>query len=188
MWVHPLAGSHPSSVQTLPSSHMVAGPPAHAPAAQVSPTVQALPSSHGALLSVCVHPVAGSQLSVVHTLPSSQSGAGPPTHWPPAHVSLVVQSLPSLQGPPLFTCLQPVVVSHESVVHTLLSSQLAAAPGTQEPLAHASFTVQALPSLQGSLFATCVQPAVGSHPSSVQGLLSLQPVAPPPTQFPAPSQ
>src|SRR5207249_2905995 len=35
------------------------------------------------------------QLSSVHGLLSSQFSAGPPTHTPPAHVSFVVQTLPS---------------------------------------------------------------------------------------------
>src|SRR5438093_1429475 len=86
-------------VQALPSSQdRVFGVPAHTPAAQVSPEVQGLRSSHGTVLGVFTQPVAGSHVSVVHTLPSTQLGGGPPTQTPPAQVSAVVQALPSLQG------------------------------------------------------------------------------------------
>ena len=51
-WVHPVCGSHPSSVHTLPSSQLgtdllTQDPPAHA-----SPVVHAFASSHGAVLAV----------------------------------------------------------------------------------------------------------------------------------------
>src|SRR5207244_2789955 len=74
------------------------GPPTQVPPAQVSAVVQALRSSHGRVLGVFAQPVAGSHVSVVHTLPSVQMGGGPPTQTPPAQVSAVVQALPSLQG------------------------------------------------------------------------------------------
>jgi hypothetical protein len=101
--VQPLPGSQASVVQTLPSLQSSAGPPTQAPPTQVSLVVQALPSLHELLLLVCVQPLAGLQLSSVHTLPSSQWGAAPPTQAPPAQVSLVVQALPSLQGLELLT-------------------------------------------------------------------------------------
>src|SRR5438128_12077597 len=82
----------------LPSSQLVAAAPTHPPPLQVSPLVQALPSSQGLVLLVCVQPVAGLQPSVVQTLPSSQLGAAPPTHVPPLQVSFAVQASPSLQA------------------------------------------------------------------------------------------
>src|SRR5437870_1936058 len=86
-------------VQALPSSHgKVFGGPTHTPAAQVSPEVQGLPSLQGRVFTAFTQPVAGLQESVVHTLPSLQLGGGPPTQTPAAHVSAVVQALPSLQG------------------------------------------------------------------------------------------
>src|SRR5207237_8493990 len=86
-------------VQAVPSlQDRVFGVPAHTPAAQVSPEVQGLRSSHGRVLGVFAQPVAGSHVSVVHTLPSVQMGGGPPTQTLPAQVSAVVQALPSLQG------------------------------------------------------------------------------------------
>src|SRR5438552_10878388 len=124
VFMQPVAGSHESVVHTLLSSQLRAGPPTQAPPAQVSAVVQALPSlqdrvvgvpahalaaqvsaevqglrsSHGKVLGVFTQPVAGSHVSVVHTLPSLQLGGGPPTQTPPAQVSAVVQALPSLQG------------------------------------------------------------------------------------------
>jgi hypothetical protein len=84
--------------------------------------VHALPSSQDAVLFVCTQPLDGLQLSSVQTLPSLQSGGGPPTHDPLAQVSLVVQALPSLHGAVLLVCTQPVWGSHESSVHGLPSS------------------------------------------------------------------
>jgi len=100
--------SHVSIVQALPSlqSASVLQQPAtgvpglHTPSAHVSPLVHTLPSSQGAALLVWTHPVAGSQLSSVQILPSSQFGGGPPTQAPLLHVSSVVQASPSSQGVP----------------------------------------------------------------------------------------
>ena len=40
-----------------------------------------------------VHPAAVVHASAVQTLPSLQTGAGPPTHVPLLHASVVVQAL-----------------------------------------------------------------------------------------------
>src|SRR5262249_38909384 len=97
--VQPEAGSQPSVVQVLLSLQLRAGPPVQVPPAQVSAVVQALPSSLAMGLFVWPAPVAGSQLSVVQTLASSQLGAGPPAQLPaPSQVSAVVQALPSVQA------------------------------------------------------------------------------------------
>src|SRR6185369_17880066 len=50
----------------------------------------------------------------------------------------------------LFVCTQPVTALQESVVHTLLSLQLGAAPGVQAPAVQVSPTVHALPSLHAT--------------------------------------
>jgi hypothetical protein len=68
------------------------------PPEQLSPVVQAFPSSHGLLLFECTQPLAGLHESSVQTLPSSQLGGAPPTHAPLEQVSFVVQALPSLHG------------------------------------------------------------------------------------------
>jgi hypothetical protein len=97
----PVAGSQLSSVQTFPSSQSGGAPPTQVPSEHVSPVVQASPSSHGSVVSVCTQsPVAGSQLSSVQSLPSLQSGGAPPTQVPPEHVSPTVQASPSSQGVP----------------------------------------------------------------------------------------
>ena len=143
----------------LPSSQLGAGPPTQAPPEQVSFVVQALPSLQGSVLGV-------------------------PAQLPPPHTSPDVQTLPSLQGAVLFTWVQPLPESQASSVQGLPSSQFGAAPGTQDPLPQVSPTVQALPSLQGAVLFTCVQPLAGLHPSSVQTFPSLQLGAGPPAQSP----
>ena len=94
---HPVAGLQESSVQTLASSQLAAGPPTQARLAQVSLVVQAFPSSHEAVLSAWPQPLAGSHESSVQPLASSQLRAAPPTQAPLAQVSLVVQALASSQ-------------------------------------------------------------------------------------------
>jgi hypothetical protein len=98
VWTQPLPGSHESFVHGLWSSHSAAGPPLQVPPPQVSPVVQAFPSSQGSALLTWAQPLTGSHESVVHRLASLQFGAGPPLQVPPPHVSLVVQAFPSLQG------------------------------------------------------------------------------------------
>jgi glyoxylate utilization-related uncharacterized protein len=122
-WTQPLDGLQVSSVQPLPSLQLSGGPPAHDPPEQVSAVVHALPSLHGAVLFVCTQPLDGLQLSSVQPLPSLQSGGGPPTHDPLAHVSAVVQALWSSQGPVLFWCTQPLSGLQLSSVQTFASSQ-----------------------------------------------------------------
>src|SRR2546428_395262 len=100
--------------------------------------VHALPVLHGAVLLVWAQPVAGLQVSVVQRLWSSQLGAAPPSQLPPAQVSLVVQAFPSLQEAVLLVWVQPVAGLQVSLVQTLPSSQLGAAPPTQLPPAQVS--------------------------------------------------
>src|SRR6185369_13912948 len=63
VWVQPVAGLQPSSVEGLWSLQSGAGPPWHAPPPQTSSVVQALPSLHGSVLFVWVQPVVGLQPS-----------------------------------------------------------------------------------------------------------------------------
>src|SRR5438132_294417 len=90
--------------------------PIQKPAWQVSVCVQALPSPQGAVFGVLTQPVAGSQLSSVHPLRSSQFGGGPPTHSPSLQVSSVVQASPSSQGFVFGTWRQPSCGSQLSSV------------------------------------------------------------------------
>src|SRR5262245_46365465 len=147
--------------------------PMQEPPRQAPLCVQRLPSSQGVRSArlVCVQPVAGSQPSAVQLLLSVQSGAGPPMQLPPAQVSAVVQALPSSQEAVLLACWQPVVGSHESSVHTLLSSQLSAGPPVQCPApSQVSAVVQALPSLQAAV----VKPVTGQWPAPSQVAVVVQ--------------
>src|SRR5947207_2969369 len=85
----PVPGSQESSVQGLESSQSVGPPGTHAPAAQTSPVVQALPSAQGAVLFVWTHPVPGSHESSVQGLESSQAVGPPGTQAPAAQTSPV---------------------------------------------------------------------------------------------------
>jgi len=151
-WVQPLPGSQPSVVQTFPSSQLGAGPPTQLPPLQVSPVVQAFPSVQGRVLFVWVQPLAGLQPSVVQTFPSSQFGAGPPTHAPALHVSFVVHALPSVQAVPFgFGGFEHVPVAESQVPVVWHWSEAVQTTGllpVQTPLWQVSVCVQAFPSLQ----------------------------------------
>src|SRR5206468_10723429 len=123
--VQPGVGLQGSSVQRSASLQLGGVPPTQAPPPQVSPVVQALPSSQGAELlvfvhpvaglqksfvqrfpslhaaefPVCTHPTAGLQESTVHAMPSSQFEGGPPTQMLPLQVPPVVQTLSSSHAP-----------------------------------------------------------------------------------------
>jgi len=172
--MQPMAGSHASSVHTLPSAH-VTGPPAwHTPSRHVSPVVQALPSLQGAVLLVWTHPVAGLHPSSVHGFASSQLGSIPARHTPWRHVSWSVHALPSSQGLMFGGKMQPMDGSHASSVHTLPSVHVTGPPAWHTPSRHVSPVVQALPSLQGAVLLVWTHPVAGLHPSSVQGFASSQ--------------
>ncbi len=170
--MQPSAGLQPSFVQAFPSSHDGGAPPWQLPPLHVSFVVHRLPSLQGRALWLYVQPVAGLQLSVVQTLPSSQSGGLEPTHCPPAHWSCVVHRLPSLHIAVLFVWVHPVAGSQPSFVHGLPSSQSSAPPGWQEPPWHWSLVVHTLASLQGWLLSALMQPWAGSQVSVVQKLPS----------------
>ncbi len=165
------------------SSQSGAAPPTQAPAEQRSVVVQASPSAQASVLFVCTQPSESSQLSVVHTLSSSQSGATPPAHDLLLHVSAVVQALASSQGRVLAALTQPCVGSQLSVVHRLLSSQSGATPPWQTPLEQVSLSVHALPSSHATVLFVWAHPDVGSQLSVVHTSLSLQLSAGPPVQM-----
>ena len=170
----PATASQLSLVQGFPSSHDASLPLTHAPPEQASPTVHTLPSSQGSVFASFEQPPAGSHRSVVQALPSSQPSAAPGTHWPAAHKSPFVQALLSVQVAVLALNWQPFCASHASSVHKLPSSHTMALPDTQPPFAHASPSVQTVPSLQGSVLLALLQPPLGSQVSVVQGFLSSQ--------------
>ena len=172
--VQPVAELHASLVQPFPSSQLSGCPPTHDPAEQISPVVHALPSLHALLLFENTQPDAGLHVSVVQRFPSLQTNGAPPTHAPPAQVSLVVHALPSLHGLVLFTFRHPMSGSQLSSVQTLPSPQLGGGPPTHTPPEQASPDVQALPSLHGSLLFVNTQPIAGLHVSVVQRFPSSQ--------------
>ena len=131
-----------------------------------------------------MQPLAGTQLSVVQTLPSLQTMVAPGLHAPLAQMSPLVQALLSLQLRVLAANTQPEEALHESVVQSLLSLQTVVGPGTHEPPEQASPTVHTLPSEHVAVVIVKTQPVTALHVSDVQGLLSLQVTAAPPAQAP----
>lgn len=81
-YTQPTAPLQESVVHGLASSQFVGPPAIHAPSMHVSPCVQALPSEQGRALGALTQPVASSQRSSVHGLPSLQSAGTWPTHCP----------------------------------------------------------------------------------------------------------
>ena len=128
-WVQPFWPSQASSVHGLPSKQPNLPSGVQAPPLQVSPVEHASPSSQGRVLLALVQPTLASQASVVQRLLSSQTLAAPGTQKPPAQVSSVLQTLPSLHWTVFATCLQPALAPQESLVQELPSSQLKASPG-----------------------------------------------------------
>ena len=146
---HPVLGSQESTVQGLLSLQTIGDPATHFPLLQTSSIVQAFPSSQELLLNVNVHPLSGSQESVVQGLLSLQTIGDPATQLPLLQTSPVVQAFPSSQAVPLLTSINthPVSGSQESTVQGLLSLQAIGVP-IQLPLLQTSPVVQAFPSSQ----------------------------------------
>jgi hypothetical protein len=97
----------PQAVQSATVVHSVVPVPGaqtrHALAESVWPSARQAPSSrHIPPCSTWLHPVTGSQASVVQTNPSSHV-AGVPPHALAVQTSLSVQMLPSSQGVPFAT-------------------------------------------------------------------------------------
>ena len=112
-----------SSVQPLPSLQASLPAATQAPPLQPSPVVQASPSVQAALFAGYLQPATASQVSSVQTLPSEQARAAPGVQLEFLQMSLTVHLLLSLQDALLAACLQPVLLSHESLVQLLPSSQ-----------------------------------------------------------------
>jgi hypothetical protein len=132
-----------------------------------------MPSTTG----VVVQPKTGSQLSVVHTLPSSQSSGVPGVHTPAWQVSPPLHTLASLHEVPFNTGVlaQPVAASQLSVVQTLPSLQSSALAGVHTPFWQVSFPLQTSPSAHEEPLGSGAvwHPAIGSQLSVVQTLPSL---------------
>jgi len=126
-----------------------------------------------------------SQLSVVQTLPSSQLGAGPPTHKPALQVSLVVQAFPSSHAAMLSTYTHPDRASQLSSVHMFPSEQFSGTEPKQAPALQVSTVVQLSPSSQLTALLLWLHPEADRHTSSVHRLPSSQFGGGPPTHTPA---
>jgi len=181
---HPLALSQLSFVQGFPSLQ-VTSLPWHAPPAQPSFALHALPSSQVAVFQALTQPLLAAQLSVVQGFASSQLIVAPGWHALFAQVSPAVHSDPSSHARLLASWWHPSPAVQLSVVQALLSLQSIAAPLSQTPAAHASPTLQALPSVHVPAVANATQPVVASHESVVQTLASSHSVAAPGKQAPA---
>ena len=182
----PVAGLQLSVVHLLPSSQTRSAPDWHTPPEQTSPTVQTFGSEQGFALFVYPQiPVAGSQLSLVQGLLSSQVDTAPGRHPPSAHWSPAVHGFPSSHAFVLFVKTQPVAGLQLSVVHALLSSQATGVPA-HEPPEHVSPVVHAFRSEHAPvLFVWRQLPVAGSHVSLVHGSLSLHTVAVPGRHVPS---
>jgi hypothetical protein len=161
-----------STVQGLLSLQSWVPVPEQTPAAQTSPVVHELLSLQKSVLSWCRHPETESQLSVVHTLPSSQFRVPTLPQESPPHTSPVVHASPSLHGRLFGVCTQPPVGLQKSVVQGLLSSQSRSIVPVQLPKPQVSLVVQGLSSSQVLVLAAYTQPLVASQLSSEQGLPS----------------
>ena len=204
-----LPAEHASSVQPMPSSHLMATP-LQTSLEQASSTVQGLPSLQVKLLNSYTHPTLALQLSLVQRSASSQMICGP-VHSPPLHVSCVVQRSLSVQPVPSWTaaltqpsagsqasfvqglpslqsiaalCWQPSSGSQVSVVQLLLSPQSNTPVGLHTPCVHFSPVVHESPSTQARpLFAGVkTQPVAGAQLSLVHTLKSSQLVVAPPQE------
>ena len=176
----PACALQASVVQRFLSSHLSDPLPARQPPpAHVSPSVHAFLSSHGAVFGKYVQPLAMSQLSSVHGLPSLHADAMPPRHVPWLHASPLVHAFLSSHGWELNACRHPSTALHVSVVHTLPSSQLLKFAPTHAPALHMSVCEHTFLSSQGELLTLCTHASALSQLSSVHGLPSSQFVAPP---------
>jgi len=184
-WMHPSAVSQVSVVQMFESLQLGAAPPMQVPPLHVSLVVHALPSLQGAVFAALTQPTTALQLSSVQGLVSLQSGGAPPTQPPALQVSAVVHAFPSSHGTVLLVCVQPVAGLQLSSVHVLESLQFLGKPDVHVPPVHVSPTVQALPSLQGTVLLVCRQPRAASQVSFVHTFESSQLGAAPPRQVPA---
>jgi hypothetical protein len=97
-----------------------------------------VPSAHAVPFSTGVvwQPLAGLQLSVVHTFPSLHVSGVPAVQLPLWHVSAPLHTVPSGQAVPFGTGVvwQPLAGLQLSVVHTFPSLHVSGVPGVQLPL------------------------------------------------------
>src|SRR5262245_45968379 len=112
------------------------------PVSHISAPLQGFESWHDvpSVTTVALHPVTGSQASVVHILPSLQLSGVPGVQTPAWHVSEPLHTLLSAQSVPSVTaaCWHPPVGSQVSAVHGLWSSHPPVVPALHVPDWHVS--------------------------------------------------
>jgi hypothetical protein len=172
--VQPVAGTHESSVQTLPSLQTSGCPALQVPLPHTSAPSHKSLSGHGAVLFAVAQPVAGTHESSVHTLPSSQTSGCPALHVPLPHTSAPSHKSLSGHGAVLNVCWQPCTGSQESSVHGLPSSQFSGELGMHVPPPHTSAPLHTVPSAHETVFGVFAQPLTTEQVSSVHTLPSLQ--------------
>src|SRR5262249_8309605 len=147
---HPVRGAWrqpPSPSQASHSGQVVTVPPAHVPAAQVSPLVQVFASLHGV-------PSGSLQLSTdslqvwAHWGPPAHGSPACTVHAPRLHVSGPLQKTPSEQGAVLFGCVQVPPPSHTSSVQPLPSPPHVAPGASYRQLVEQQSPERTLPSSQ----------------------------------------
>ncbi len=131
------------------------------PAWQVSPAVQALPSSHGVPSGAAGSeqtPVAGSQIPATWHWSDATQRTALPVHTPTWQVSVCVHALPSSHAVPSATSgseQAPVVGSHVPAAwHWSDATQSTGLDPVHTPASQVSVRVHALPSLHAVPFGT----------------------------------
>jgi hypothetical protein len=183
--VQPAEAAQASSVHLLPSLQLkMVEPAVHILFMQLSPRVQAFPSSQEMVLAVWVHPPDGLHASMVQGFSSSQSRGSEPMQLPPEHAAMVVQAFPSSQLAVFGVWIQVPLAAQLSSVHGFPSMHWLVGPETQAPLEQLSFKVQGSPSSQAPSMGLLMQPPPPAQMSTVHGLSSLHDRSPLPPQVP----
>ena len=158
--LHRSPSSKSAQSASVSQSHGIALPP-HPPAVQTSPLVQGSPSLQATPSSgTSAHiPVAGSQAEVRHdpAPPAGQITTLSGSTW---QVSPTQTSVP----------LHRLSSSNAAQSASSTQAQPAESPGTHSPPAHASPSVQPLPSSHGAVLWVYAQPVAASQLSSVHAL------------------
>jgi hypothetical protein len=151
--------------------HAASAVPTHCPAVHTSPTVQALPSLHTAVLvGAWPHSPEAPQVSRVQGLPSSQSFAAP-LHCPPRQRSPAVQSSASSQAPSRATCTQPPRAgSHAASEHSEPAGHSTSKRSSQVPPAQPAAAVHTSLGAHTTPFGRALQPVKKLQTMSEQRL------------------
>jgi hypothetical protein len=182
-------------LHVLVNAEQLTAVPAHTPAVHRSFWVQRSPSSQGppSLIGLAWHmPVEALHKPSLHASSRLEQSTGVPEHTPPAQLSLIVQLLPSLHGPPLLAGMasqSPVDMLHVPTLHALLSEVQSTGVPAHVPEEQMSPVVQRLPSLHipPSFVGTASHiPVAGLHVPTLQVLVRNEQSTGVPAQTPPP--